>query len=98
MPKGHVNHSQACITVHNVIGFAACGAPVTKAASWAWLQEIHKMMTRYCSGRAVKANKSLEQEVTRQRDVAELKAHVLKNKLLASKTANDQVLYTVLTT
>lgn len=49
------------------------------------------MMTRYCSGRAVKANKSLEQEVTRQRDVAELKAHVLKHKLLASKTANDQV-------
>lgn len=55
------------------------------------VQEIHKMMTRYCSGRAVKANRSLEQEVTRQRDVAELKAHVLKHKLLASKTANDQV-------
>ncbi|KAL3160819.1 WD repeat-containing protein 49 [Trebouxia sp. C0009 RCD-2024] len=56
-------------------------------------QEIHKMMTRYCSGRAVKANKSLEQEVTRQRDVAELKAHVLKHKLLASKTANDQAVH-----
>lgn len=56
------------------------------------------MMTRYCSSRVVKANKSLEQEVTRQRDVAELKAHVLKNKLLASKTANDQVLLHFLTT
>lgn len=55
------------------------------------VQEIQKMMTRYSSSRAVKANKSLEQEVTRQRDVAELKAHVLKHKLLASKTANDQV-------
>ena len=73
----------------------ACGGPECKLDSRRWLQEIHKMMTRYCSGRAVKANKSLEQEVTRQRDVAELKAHVLKNKLLASKTANNQVLYTV---
>ena len=60
------------------------------------VQEIQKMMTRYCSGRAVKPNKSLEQEVTRQRDVAELKAHVLKTKLLSSKTANDQVQYSPL--
>ena len=49
------------------------------------------MMTRYCNGKTVKANKSLEQEVIRQRDVAELKTHVLKHKLLASKTANDHV-------
>ena len=55
------------------------------------MQEIQKMMTRYCSSQVVKPNKSLEQEVTRQRDVAELKAHVLKTKLLTSKAANDQV-------
>lgn len=48
-------------------------------------------MTRYCSDKPVKADKSLEQEVVRQRDVAELKTHALKTKLLNAKHTNKMV-------
>ena len=48
-------------------------------------------MTRYCSEGVIRLNKSVEQEVVRQRDVAELKTHVLKNKLVSDKIAHRQV-------
>ena len=48
-------------------------------------------MTRYCSNRVIRPNRSLEQEVVRQRDVAEMKTHVLKTKLVSAKVANKQV-------
>ncbi len=48
-------------------------------------------MTRYCSERQARVNKSVEQEVIRQRDVAELKTNVLKNKLVNAKQANKVV-------
>ncbi|DBB08551.1 TPA: WD repeat-containing protein 49 [Trebouxia sp. C0006] len=50
--------------------------------------EIQRLMTRYCSDRQARVNKSVEQEVIRQRDVAELKTNVLKNKLVNAKQAN----------
>ena len=49
------------------------------------------MMTQYCSTKAVKANRSVEQEVIRQRDTAEVKAHMLKTRLSAVKSVNRQV-------
>ena len=57
----------------------------------AWAQEIQRLMTRYCSDRQARVNKSVEQEVIRQRDVAELKTNVLKNKLVNAKQANEVV-------
>ena len=48
-------------------------------------------MTRYCSDKQARVNKSVEQEVIRQRDVAELKTNVLKNKLVNAKQANKVV-------
>ncbi len=48
-------------------------------------------MTRYCSDKQARVNKSVEQEVIRQRDVAELKTNVLKNKLVNAKHANKVV-------
>ena len=48
-------------------------------------------MTRYCSDKQARVNKSVEQEVIRQRDVAELNTNVLKNKLLNAKQANKVV-------
>lgn len=64
--------------------------PVLKA-SFALPQEIQRVMTRYCSDKPVKADKSLEQEVVRQRDVAELKNHALKTKLINAKHTNKMV-------
>ena len=55
------------------------------------LQEIQRLVTRYCSDRTITVNKSLEQEVVRQRDVAELKTQVLKNKLESAKQAEKAV-------
>ena len=49
------------------------------------------MMTQYCSSKIVKANRSVEQEVIRQRDTAEVKAHMLKTRLSAVKSVNRQV-------
>ncbi|DBA85209.1 TPA: WD repeat-containing protein 49 [Trebouxia sp. C0005] len=50
--------------------------------------EIQRLMTRYCSDKQARVNKSVEQEVIRQRDVAELKTNVLKIKLVKAKQAN----------
>ena len=49
------------------------------------------MMTQYCSLKTVKVNRSVEQEVIRQRDTAEVKAHMLKTRLSAVKSVNRQV-------
>ncbi len=52
-------------------------------------------MTRYCDEKVIRVDKSLEQEVVRQRDVAELKTHVLKTKLVSTKLTCKQVRYLV---
>lgn len=49
------------------------------------------MMTQYCSSRTLKVNRSVEQEVVRQRDTAEVKAHMLKTRLASVKSGNRQV-------
>lgn len=49
------------------------------------------MMTQYCGSKTVKVNRSVEQEIIRQRDTAEVKAHMLKNRLTAVQSVNRQV-------